>query len=439
MTPNTTAIHSHHKRIAAGALLIGVLTLVAKLFVAGREVAIAWRYGVSSTVDAYQLAITATTWVPMILAGVMTSVLVPRLVSLQRRGEDRQRFMAELNGSVLVLGIALTALTWLAAPYAATLLASPANPKTLQLTAELTAEMAPIALLMIMSGYFSARLQSRERYGYSVTEAVPAFAIALLVVASWAGADTWPLVVGTLVGYILQVAVLGGLVERGDRPLGRVRLRHRSDEWKTLRGSFLLMILGQLLIATSIPTDQAFAARLGEGAVATLGYANRIIGLFSGIGTIVVARALLPVLSEAVADGHLVLGQRHASQWALLLGGAATVGSAVVWVIAPDLVRIMFERGAFTAEASAEVTTVLRFGLLQLPFYFAGIALVQWISASGRYGALFAIAFVALVVKIVMNLLLIHPFGLAGLMAATATMYAVSFLGQLAFVMRKND
>jgi putative peptidoglycan lipid II flippase len=145
------------------------------------------------------------------------------------------------------------------------------------------------------------------------------------------------------------------------------------------------------------------------------------------------------VLSEAVADGHLVLGQRHASQWALLLGGAATVGSAVVWVIAPDLVRIMFERGAFTAEASAEVTTVLRFGLLQLPFYFAGIALVQWISASGRYGALFAIAFVALVVKIVMNLLLIHPFGLAGLMAATATMYAVSFLGQLAFVMRKND
>ena len=62
-----SGVHDNHKRIASGALLIGALTLGAKLFVAAREMAIAWRYGVSGTVDAYQLAITITTWLPMLI------------------------------------------------------------------------------------------------------------------------------------------------------------------------------------------------------------------------------------------------------------------------------------------------------------------------------------------------------------------------------------
>src|SRR5678815_3329780 len=143
----------------------------------------------------------------------------------------------------------------------------------------------------------------------------------------------------------------------------------------------LLMVSGQLLISASIPIDQGFAARLGEGAVASLGYANRIITLLSGIGTIVVGRALLPVLSSAVADGEFDLGRRQALQWSALLGISATIGSAIIWFIAPELIQLLFQRGAFSAAAAAAVTHLLRWGLLQLPFYFAGIALVQWYAA----------------------------------------------------------
>jgi peptidoglycan biosynthesis protein MviN/MurJ (putative lipid II flippase) len=186
------------------------------------------------------------------------------------------------------------------------------------------------------------------------------------------------------------------------------------------------------------PIDLAFAARLGEGAIATLGYANRIVGLIIGFGSVVVARALLPVLAGAAADGEHALGSRQARQWAGLLVGLGVAAVAIGWPLAPTAVALVFERGAFNAGDSRAVAHALRFGLLQLPFVFGGLALVQWIAASGRYGVLLAVACLALVVKITMNLLLIHPLGLAGLMAATAAMYAVSFLGQLAFVMRKD-
>ena len=421
-----SSAHSHHKRIAKGALVIGALTLVAKVFVAAREMTIAWRFGLSGTVDAYALAITVTTWLPTMLAGVMAVVLVPRLVSVGKNRERRDGFIAELNGSVLVLGISVMAVTWFAAPTAAVLLASRTEPHTLELTSSMSAQMAPIALLMVTSAYFSARLQARERYGFSLTEAVPALVIALFVASSAVFPGSGSLIMGTVAGFLLQAIVLAALVRRGDAPFGATRLHHRSDEWASLYGSILLMIAGQLLITATIPIDQAFAARIGEGAVATLSYTNRIVTLFSGLGTIVVGRALLPVLSASVADGDSKLGRRHAIQWSGLLFGVGALGSAVLWLAAPIIVRLLFKRGAFTAAASVQVTDALRFGVLQLPPYFAGIALVQWYAATARFRALLVITGCALLVKIALNVLLAPLFGLSGILAATAGMYLLT-------------
>jgi murein biosynthesis integral membrane protein MurJ len=390
------AVHPNHKRIAAGAALIGVLTIVAKLFVAAREMVIAWRYGVGTTVDAYQLALTITTWLPMMLTSVMTVVLVPRLVALGNRPAERRSFVAELNGTVLMLGIAVAALTWIAAPAASALLASGSNAATLELTATMSRLMTPVALFAIVVGYLSARLQSRERFAYSVTEALPAIAIGLLVIAPWVHGGAAPLIWGTLVGFLIQALVLGAMTARGDMGLGGLRIRHRSPEWRTLYGSLLVMAAGQVVLASTIPIDQAFASRLGPGAVATLGYANRIVMLISGFGAIVLARALLPVLSSTVADGSHELGGRQARQWVwllMLIGAAITVA---VWLLAPWVVSVIFERGAFTTADSEAVAHVLRYGALQIPFYFAGLTAVQWIAARGRYAILLEIACLAI-------------------------------------------
>jgi murein biosynthesis integral membrane protein MurJ len=421
------AIHPNHKRIAAAAALIGVLTIVAKLFVAAREMAIAWRYGVGTTVDAYQLALTITTWLPMMLTSVMTVVLVPRLVALGSRPAERRSFVAELNGTVLMLGVAVAALTWAAAPAASALLASGSHAAMLELTATMSRQMAPVALFTVLVGYLSARLQSRERFAYSVTEALPAIAIALLVIAPWVQRGAAPLVWGTVVGFLVQALVLGVMTARCDMGLGGLRVRHRSPEWRTLYGSLLVMAAGQVVLASTIPIDQAFASRLGPGAVATLGYANRIVMLISGFGAIVLARALLPVLSSTVADGSHELGGRQARQWVWLLMLAGTAITAAVWLLASWAVSVIFERGAFTPADSAAVAHVLRFGALQIPFYFAGLAAVQWIAARGRYASLLVIACLAVLLKVAMNLLFVQSFGLAGIMLATSGMYAFTF------------
>jgi murein biosynthesis integral membrane protein MurJ len=416
-------VHANHKKIAAGAVTIAVLTVIAKALVAVREMAIAWRYGVSGIVDAYQLSLTIVTWVPVMLTAIMSVVLVPRLVMLDRRKPARDQFVSEFNGTVLVVGIGMTVLTYLSAPWAAQLMASRLDAQTLHLTTAMVQRLAPVALFMIVAGYFTARLQARERFSYTVTEAVPALMIALLVLAPFAAQSAAPLILGSLIGYLAQIVILARLVATGDPPLGKVSLKHRSEEWPTFYGSIVMMTLGQIVLMVTNPIDQAFAARLGEGSVATFGYAARIITLFSGLATVVIGRALLPVLSNAVADGDFKLGRRQTLQWAGLLLVAALVGCAITWVLAPEIVRLLFQRGAFGPNATAAVTEVLRYGLFQLPFYFGGIALVQWIAATNRFSEILSITTVALVVKLALNFLLVQRLGLRGLMLGTAGMY----------------
>lgn len=419
--------HANHRRIATGAFWIGLFVLATKLFAAAREMAIAWRYGISAEVDAYQLAFTVTTWLPMWLSGVAGFVLVPRLVAL-RRSEGDKGFIDELNGGILLLGGGLMVLTWIGAPFVTGLMTGSLAPATRSLARSLAADMAPIALMIVAGGYFAARLQAREHYAFGIAEAAPALTIALFVVLGPIEAATAPLLWGTVLGWVLYALWLGRMTAVADRPLGRLRFRHRSEQWALLYGPILAMGIGQLLVTTTIPIDQVFAASLGEGAVSTLGYVNRIITLITSFGFVVFARALLPVLSAAVAEGDHELGRRQALKWAWAMAGLAAAGTAIGWLLAPIGVQILFERGAFSAADTALVSEVLRYALLQLPPFFAAIVLLQYYAAASRYTAILVVDLIALLAKVAVNALLVEPMGVAGITLSSAIMYALMAL-----------
>ena len=421
-------VHVNHKKIVASALLIGALTLVAKLFVAGREMAIAWRYGVSSTVDAYQLALTIVTWVPMMVTSVVTVVLVPRLVTIQSDSSERGLLIREINGTLVATGIALAVLTWLVAPGASLLFASNANAGTRDLAVTLCRAMSTAALFVTCSGYLSARLQARQHFSYTVTEALPALVIAAAVLTPFAASPEIRLGVATATGYLVQVVILWLMVWKLEGGLGGVAFGRHALEWPSLYRDLGVMILGQLVITLALPVDQAFAARIGTGAVATLGYASRIVILMTGLGAVVFTRAFLPIFSSAIAEGNFETGARQARQWAFLLMILGFAAVLATWILADWVVAIVFERGAFSSTDAARVAHVLRFGVIQVPFVFAGLALVQWIAARGLYSALLWISCGAIALKLVLNALLVSKFGLAGLMCATAAMNAFSFM-----------
>src|SRR5690606_20506458 len=97
---------------------------------------------------------------------------------------------------------------------------------------------------------------------------------------------------------------------------------------------------------------------------------------------------------------------------------------------------LLFERGAFTANDTQAVAHVLRWGLLQLPFYFGVLVLVQLLASQNRYRLMAAIAVANFALKAVMNTFLAPAMGTAGIMLATGLMYALSYACYAAAALR---
>ena len=188
------------------------------------------------------------------------------------------------------------------------------------------------------------------------------------------------------------------------------------------------MLIGQIAMSFVGPIDQYTAASLGDNANATLGYATRFISLMLGVGAASVGRAALPVLADVTRRGEAVRARSIALKWSLMMVAIGLAIAAVAAMLAPWGVSLLYERGAFSAADTERVSSVLRWGLLQLPFYFGVLVLVQLLASQNRYGLMAAIAIVNFAVKAIMNTYLASKMGVHGIMLATSCMYASSFI-----------
>src|SRR5690349_23667919 len=98
---------SHDRRIVTGFLWVALFVFIGKLAGAAKEMAIAWRYGISDTVDAYSFVFNLVTWPIPVWFGLLSAVLVP-LVSRMRyeTPEQLRRFRGELLMVTALLGMA---------------------------------------------------------------------------------------------------------------------------------------------------------------------------------------------------------------------------------------------------------------------------------------------------------------------------------------------
>jgi len=269
---------------------------------------------------------------------------------------------------------------------------------------------------------------------------VPAVATLAWVMLAASADGVGPLLWGTLVGYAIQTVWLAWLAARADGGFwGSPRLTLRSPHWPELMSAAGVMLIGQVAMSFVGPLDQYAAANLGANANATLGYASRLLSLVLGIGAVSVGRAALPVLADVQARGDTARARAMALKWSMLMVLAGAAAVAVGWLLAPWGVSVLFQRGAFTAENTEAVAHVLRWGLLQLPFYFGVLILVQLLASQNRYRIMSAIAVGNFALKAGLNMVLAPRMGAAGIMLATSLMYLLSYACYLVVALRRVE
>lgn len=406
---------------------MGSFVLLAKLAGAAMNMAVAWRYGVSETVDVYNFLTTIIYWPIAIWFNVLSAVLIPTIAKARvGASQSLRRFQQEILGVNILVGIVLGLLLHALLP---TLLTAPWSGLSGHALTEALHMSGPLALVLPMGLIASLASVWLLAFGYhrnTLCEGIPALTLTMTLLLP-ANLFHSPLVWGTVSGVGLQLLCLLWPLRRIEQ-LGPPLLGFQSPLWADFKYGVGLALLSNCIMSATTVIDQPFAAHLGPGSIATLSYASRLMSLCTSLTALAISRSTLPIFSELVSRNANAAIRSAGLYWSrlLLVGGAVVAG--VMWVLAPYIVAILFQRGQFTAQNTVEIAAVFRYLLVQLPFYGCGLVFVAILTSQKRYVELLISSALALAIKLIGNSLLIPELGILGIPLSTALMYLATCL-----------
>ena len=413
-------------RAVSSAAAIGVLTLVARSISAGREVVVARLFGVSAEVDAYLLASALPWLVASVIAGSFAAAFVPAYV--RHTSSDGIR-----AGQLLFIDAMRSTMRWVVIGTAVTIatsalllhfdaVAAPEDRLAVRLLAVMVFGLVPA----VLAGGGAALLNANERF--MAAAAAPALSAAIAITVLLAANGRWGITAlawGNVLGFTAEAAFLLSLARR--RGLISLWARGAPNVPSSGIGRGMVLVALASVLATASPVvDQFMAATLGEGRVATLGYANRIVSVVlvviaTGVGTV-----LLPRFSSAAVEsegGQLRTVFRRSARMAFAV--ACAVAVALIGLADP-LVRTLLQGGELTRGDADMIVEVLRLYALQVPFYVFGVIGARLLNALGRNSWLVVMGLANLVVNVGLNLLLMSRYGVRGIAMGTSAVYALS-------------
>jgi len=410
-------------RVGAAALLLAASTLLSRLLGYGREALIAYRVGAGASTDAYYAAFQIPDLLNYLLAGGALSVaFLPLYAKELARSDDRaaEHLVATVLGTLGIVSVLLTALLWWFAQPLIALQFPSFDPETQALTVRLTRIVLPAQVFFVAGGIINATLLARNRFGAAA--AAPLFYNGGIIAG---GVFLSPRLDDGIEGFAwgaLAGAVIGPFLAPLFDAWGRVRLRLRFAPFDRVFLGYLIvaapLMFGQSLLTVDEWYERWFGALLGEGTVAHLSYARRLMLVPVAVVGQAIAAAALPTLSRLWAEGRredldrLVLRTLQAGL------GLATLAAAACVAMSSELVGLVYERGAFTAADTATVAAILSLLALAVPAWIGQQIAVRAFYARGDTWRPMLLGTLVAVAAIPLYLSLGRRFGVLGLAAA---------------------
>ncbi len=420
---------STNRQIASAALTVGVATACVSLISMVRELIVAASFGTGDVLDAFIVAIVVPSFVINVFGGSVASALIPTWVRVhdQEGPAEAQHVLSSIValGTSLLIGVSLVLA--LASSAVVPVVASGFSAEKMQLTQRLFLIFLPAILFGGLAAIWSAVLNAKDRFGlvaYSQALIPVATICALIVGGQW---GIYALTAGVVVGYALRLAALGWELIRLDVAIWP-RWHGITAPVRQVVSQYMPLIAGVALLSSSAIIDQAVAATLPPGSVATLGYGTKVVALATGLGAAALGTAVLPFFSRMVAAGNWNQLRHSLRTFSMVILAIALAGVAVLGLFSVPIVSFLFERGAFTQDDTLMVARVQTLSALQLPFFGIAILYSRVISSLGANRLLLWQAAICLPANVLLDIILSRYFGVAGIALATAGMYAIALV-----------
>ncbi len=429
--PPPSSSDSSSGGLARSAASAGAATLTSRILGVVREQVLASLFGAGNAMDAYNVAYRIPNLVRDLFAeGAMSSAFVPMFTRhLTTSGkESAWRLGNHVINALIVITVALVALGIIfAEPIVRAFAGAYASvPGKLELTVYLTRIMLPFLTFVALAAAFMGMLNSLHRF--FIPALSPAMYNVATIACAFAVVPFRPAVGLPAIAGIAIDSLIGGVAQLALQwpALRREGFRYRPAlDWhdESLRRVLVLMGPGTIgLAATQVNVfvNTVLATGEGTGAVSWLNYAFRLMYLPIGLFGVSIATATLPAVSRHVAQNDEAGARRTIADGLSLmtmLNVPATIG---LMLLATPIVRVIFERNAFTAADTAATAAALQFYALGLLGYSVVRIASPTFYALGQNRTPVIVSVATVLVNAALNIVLVRVMGYQGLALGTS-------------------
>jgi putative peptidoglycan lipid II flippase len=406
---------------------VGVLVKIVATF---KEAAVAGVYGRSDEMDAFLAAALIPGLLINLISESMNQALVPTLIRVRER-EGHERAQQLLSSSMLWLCIFLAAVCVsmaLGARAFFPLIASHFPAAKLDLSVRLFYALLPVVIVTGIASNCTAVVNTFDRFALpALAPIVTPAAIILAALLLGARVGIWALVYATLAGALIHAGMMVGMMDSHGYRF-RLRWHGMNEATREVAYQYGPVLLSNLVASGGLLVDQSMAAMLPAGSVSALVYANRFVSVVLTLLAGAVSTAVAPYFSRMIAVGDWAGCRRTLRTWVRLMALVSAPIAVGLIAGAHLLIRITFQHGAFSAHDTAVVTPVLAMYALQIPFFVCSRVFYRFIVAMRRTDLILYCGVINLGLDIVLNLVLMRRFGVAGIALATSLWTVSTFI-----------
>ncbi len=363
--------------------------------------------------------------------GALTSALIPIFASsIKKDGEDIAfAFLNKVFTRGAIVMVVLSLLGMVIAAIAS--FALQGEEQRFLLSANFSIILMPYLALICLAAIFTAALNVLGVFG--IPSFTPVLQNGAIICGLFFGVFAFGANNPIAIAYCMCGAwIVGGafqlgipaycLYRKGWRP--KFDLSH-SSYLSELYALFMPALLGAAAYQLNVFVSKMLALFIDNSALPSLYLSSRIIEFPLGVFTLAIATVYFPKLAKLISTENSADYAREYANGLVVTMCIATPATFGIIATAPDIISLLFQWGIFNSADSATCVPVLIVSSLGLPFFALATFATRGFHSRKNTKIPMRISYYSFATNIALSLLLMKPFGAAGLAAANVLAAAV--------------
>ncbi|HRW12062.1 MAG TPA: murein biosynthesis integral membrane protein MurJ [Syntrophomonas sp.] len=405
-----------------GKTFIGVslMIFISKVFGFARDIVFASVFGTTVLTDLFQVIFSLPSLLFSSIGNALSFVNIPDLTYYLKHGtrEERNTYLSNLYAQVALGAALLSLLGIIFAPALTKLIAPGLQEEVTSMALLLTRIMIPTLVFVTLTYITAGVLQV---HGYFLLSAAISIPFNFLIIASLLlkGQDLIFLGIVTTLGWFLQFLIQVPVLFK-EKYQFSLKIDWHNQHTVNMFKQLLPILMGNSLLQLCLIIDRSFGTHLDEGTAAALGFGSNLFMTITGVFIIALSTVIFPRLSQYCMDSDYRQVRSMLRYGFKILAFILLPYLILVTAYSPDIIALVYERGAFTSNSTHLTATAF----LCYSFAVVGYACQEVFNrvfyALKRFKTPMYASLVCLTLHFVLNLLFYRQAGIAGLALSTA-------------------